>query len=1443
MMRLRPIALAVCAVFGAAHAQQPHAPEPSNRGKMLNEDVSFVHGTPPSTELPLQFAPPAGLSASDVLRMRDAVRTLPQKPPVETRSLQDTLTGALFASGQDILTAQARAQLDTLAAKVHGKAKLKLSIVGHTDNERIGQADTLRRFKDNQGLSEARAAAVAGYLKEKLGLSADAIAIQGRGEREAVADNSSPEGRARNRRVEIALWYEETTVGKTPPPKTERYRETTSSCGAGASARPGVPFRVTVDGVPIEEDKLRPEADRERCVDVALERADIQLKYDPLNVSPALNVWTTRSGVLRGAPVEFHTYSNYMRWIRKAEIRVFQKGQDLLTAPLAVIPVRLGATTAWQPPTGAPVDLVYLLRVYDERNRFDETQGKSLALLEREIGFDDQDKLERERLAGYGENSRRITNIPVRGGTVTVSGTAIRPDQTVSVFGGVVPVDPTGRFASRQILPAGPHSIEVTLAEKDGSATTFRRNLSIADRDWFYVALADITVGRNRTTGPARLVTQDTYHYENKVYVDGRGAFYLRGLIKGEYLLTAAADTREQPLRDLFSNFASKDPRYLLRRIDPDRYYPVYGDDSTLVDDAPTQGKFYVRLQKDDSHVMWGNFQTAWTGTELTQYSRGLYGANIVWRPDGSTSYGEKRTSVNAFAAEPGTLQSREEFRGTGGSLYYLRHQDITLGSERVWVEIRDKDSGLVLSRTPLRPVEDFEVNYLQGRIILRAPLPSTADGSTLVQTSTLNGHPVHLVTTYEYVPGVTALDSNAYGLRAHQWVNDHVGIGVAAYKQGEAGSDQRLRGVDLTLRYKPGTYLKAEAARSSGPGTDTASSIDGGFGFNAYASSGLAATARRLEGGVELSDISDTLKGRIRAYWQDKDTGFSGPGQITLNGEGIEQRGASGVVELNPSTALHFKADDRQAISQDMRVLEGSVRHRLTPQWSVGAGVRHDDRDTRIANASPILSQSGERTDVVVRFDYRPLLAPQEAARLDRIAKERAAQTSTQPGAPATTTAAPAAANGAVSNSMLASSHPSLHEAPALVSGTAMAPEPGLRYEPWSLYGFVQGTASRSGNRTANDRAGIGGSWQATDRLRVIGELSGGDGGAGGKVGGDWRIDDRSNAYLTYSMENERPDAAYRGRFSNLVSGTRYRLNDRTSTFGETRWGNGAGPESMTHAFGIDYAPADRWTTGFKFETGKLSDPLAGDLKRDAVGVSAAYRRDQTRLASALEYRQEESNTSGERRTWLMRNSLGHQATPAWRLLGKLNFSFSQASAGRFFDGDFVELVTGAAYRPVDNNRWNTLFKYTHFYTLPSPGQVAANNTVLDFAQRSHVFNIDTMYDVKPWLSVGFKYGLRVGELKDAKVDGNWYSSRADLIIGRVDLHWVKSWDAVLELRRLSVKEADDSRKGALVGVYRHLGEGVKVGVGYNFTDFSDNLTDLSYRSRGWFLNVLATF
>ena len=55
-----------------------------------------------------------------------------------------------------------------------------------------------------------------------------------------------------------------------------------------------------------------------------------------------------------------------------------------------------------------------------------------------------------------------------------------------------------------------------------------------------------------------------------------------------------------------------------------------------------------------------------------------------------------------------------------------------------------------------------------------------------------------------------------------------------------------------------------------------------------------------------------------------------------------------------------------------------------------------------------------------------------------------------------------------------------------------------------------------------------------------------------------------------------------------------------------------------------------------------------------------------------------------------------------------------------------------------------------------------------------------------------------------------------------------------------LDLQDAGDRRGGFLTAVYRHIGNHMKAGVGYNFTDFSDDLTDLSYDSQGVFINVI---
>jgi hypothetical protein len=63
-----------------------------------------------------------------------------------------------------------------------------------------------------------------------------------------------------------------------------------------------------------------------------------------------------------------------------------------------------------------------------------------------------------------------------------------------------------------------------------------------------------------------------------------------------------------------------------------------------------------------------------------------------------------------------------------------------------------------------------------------------------------------------------------------------------------------------------------------------------------------------------------------------------------------------------------------------------------------------------------------------------------------------------------------------------------------------------------------------------------------------------------------------------------------------------------------------------------------------------------------------------------------------------------------------------------------------------------------------------------------------------------------------------------------------------MVEGRVLDLPDAHDRRTGALTALYRRVNDHIRVGGGYNFSDFSDDLTDLSYKSQGVFVNIVGT-
>lgn len=117
--------------------------------------------------------------------------------------VQLSMNGALlFDSGSAQLKDEAARVLEKVSVILERYSTGTIEIMGHTDN--VPQSGA--RYADNEELSNARALSVFYYLQEHSLLDPANIKHSGMGEREPVADNSTPEGRSLNRRVEIRIY-------------------------------------------------------------------------------------------------------------------------------------------------------------------------------------------------------------------------------------------------------------------------------------------------------------------------------------------------------------------------------------------------------------------------------------------------------------------------------------------------------------------------------------------------------------------------------------------------------------------------------------------------------------------------------------------------------------------------------------------------------------------------------------------------------------------------------------------------------------------------------------------------------------------------------------------------------------------------------------------------------------------------------------------------------------------------------------------------------------------------------------------------------------------------------------------------------------------------------------------------------------------------------------
>ena len=115
-------------------------------------------------------------------------------------------SGILFASGKADLSATAKNSLAQFATVLKNNSDCDIAIIGHTDNTGFKGSSASESAAKNQALSLDRATAVSTYLKGLSVPNSQIKSVEGQGQSNPVADNSTAEGRKQNRRVEVYMY-------------------------------------------------------------------------------------------------------------------------------------------------------------------------------------------------------------------------------------------------------------------------------------------------------------------------------------------------------------------------------------------------------------------------------------------------------------------------------------------------------------------------------------------------------------------------------------------------------------------------------------------------------------------------------------------------------------------------------------------------------------------------------------------------------------------------------------------------------------------------------------------------------------------------------------------------------------------------------------------------------------------------------------------------------------------------------------------------------------------------------------------------------------------------------------------------------------------------------------------------------------------------------------
>lgn len=432
------------------------------------------------------------------------------------------------------------------------------------------------------------------------------------------------------------------------------------------------------------------------------------------------------------------------------------------------------------------------------------------------------------------EDNRASTALALTGANITAPNNAVAEQvntntqqQVVSLVGGEAVISLVADNT------AGETRLQATLGNVKAEG---RVRFTPEIRDPIMVSLAEVSFGRNAPEMTARGTNEKVRAHINLFY---RGRFF------GGNLLTFAYDSQQA-----LNRTAGTDRLF---QLDPlARAYPLFGDSSTRFEDAASNSKLYVRIDRGRSYLMFGDMEADMEQAGFASYSRKLTGVKFHIE----NSQGD---FVTLTGARPDTSFARDVFPGGTLSLVQLSHTNILPGSEVVVIEVRDRrNPENILSRETLVRSVDYNLDASLGSLLFLRPISAFDYQLNLVQ----------VVVTYEHRVG--GLQSSVYTGRAvKSFPGLGLRLGLSFINQRQAGSSPfMVGGIDGEWQTPGRGRLQFEWATSRGE-----MAVNSSFGLEGEESEHNGNAFR-----ISLEQPLPFYEGRLRADYQRTSAGFFNP-------------------------------------------------------------------------------------------------------------------------------------------------------------------------------------------------------------------------------------------------------------------------------------------------------------------------------------------------------------------------------------------------------------------------------------------------------------------------------------------------------------------------------------------------------------------------------------